>query len=538
MRFHTPVNLFYKTVNKHSQRTAKSLASGIFAYFSRLLDVLEGEYHMEFLALVIEPDENTRRVVREALIEEGWKVVEGCTVNEALADACHHRRTWALAFCADVGQTTEGNSASSSETLAKLKCSSTTATHIVVMGRVGNADAVLRAIAGGASDYIRRPCSPADVRKIAREVKQRLHATGKENARPCLSVHPSAVETNSSDPHLIGSSKAVVSIYKRVAQSLGLQHRALEKNNSANGDLGKQSRTFLITGETGTGKELVARLIHRHSEYASGAFVPVNCSTLPIELAESELFGHEQGAFTGAVKEKKGLWELADGGTLFLDEITEAPQVVLPKLLRVLQDGTIKRLGSNQWIPVDVQVIAASNRDLKRELQVGRFREDLYHRLSLFHFHLPPLRERRDDIPSLITHFAGRYASRPVQFSQDALDLLMRHQWSGNVRELENLVRAIVTQTSDETIYAIDLLPRLQAAKNLQLKKDWEEIGSSSLTESVPLENQIKELKLKTFKEALRQHRGNITRTATALGMTRPTLYKLLKELDARDFPA
>ena len=269
--------------------------------------------------------------------------------------------------------------------------------------------------------------------------------------------------------------------------------------------------------------------------------MPINCSTLPADLAESELFGHEPGAFTGAVREKKGLWELANGGTLFLDEITEAPYAVLPKLLRVLQESTFKRLGSNRWIPVDVQVVAASNRDLKAEIQAGRFREDLYHRLSLFEFHLPPLRERREDIPLLVTHFARRYAVHPVKFSRDALDLLVQHSWPGNVRELENVVRAAVSHAADGMIYAVDLLPRLQSNRDVNATC----LGRSDLTASgaeeklttspVPLVAQVKEFKLKTVREALRQHRGNITHTAAALGMTRPTLYKLLKEIDSSD---
>lgn len=490
---------------------------------------------MEFRALVIEPDEHSRQIAREALIEEGWHIVEAYTAGEALTMA-NYSQMWSLAFCADDTQTVEGDKASDLDIFTSLRNSSRFVTHIVVMGRGDDADAVLRAISNGASDYIRRPCRPADVRKIARAVKQRLRATRKENARSILSVHPSKTKTDLSEPRLLGSSEAIVSIYKKVAQSLGL-HRTSEENDSANMNLENHSRSFLITGETGTGKELVARLIHRHSEYASGAFVPVNCSTLPMELAESELFGHEQGAFTGAIKEKKGLWEIAHGGTLFLDEITEAPLLVLPKLLRVLQDRTIKRLGSNQWIPIDVQVIAASNRDLKKELQSGRFREDLYHRLSHFHFHLPPLRERREDIPLLITHFAQRYAFRSVQFSQDALNLLVQHAWSGNVRELENLVRALVTQTADGTIYAIDLLPLLKTARDMNIKAEQEEGSDIPFIAPTPLENQIKELKLKTVREALRQHRGNITRTAAALGMTRPTLYKLLKELNDNNFP-
>jgi two-component system NtrC family response regulator len=260
---------------------------------------------------------------------------------------------------------------------------------------------------------------------------------------------------------LIGESESIVNVFKKLAQALKRDSNQRTEVN-AKRDGRTRPPTFFITGETGTGKELVAHLIHRHSAYRSGPFVPINCSALPPDLAESELFGHEPGAFTGAIKEKKGLWELADGGTLFLDEITEAPRLLLPKLLRVLQEGTVKRLGSNRWTSVNVQVIAASNRDLKAEIEAGNFRQDLYHRLSLYQFHLPPLRERREDIPLLVAHFARRYSAQPVKFSQDALDVLLKYSWPGNVRELENLVRAAVTQSVDGTIYALDVRARLE----------------------------------------------------------------------------
>jgi DNA-binding NtrC family response regulator len=249
------------------------------------------------------------------------------------------------------------------------------------------------------------------------------------------------------------------------------------------------------------------------------------------------LFGHEPGAFTGAIKEKKGLWELADGGTLFLDEITEAPRSLLPKLLRVLQEGTVKRLGSNRWTSVNVQVIAASNRDLKAEIEAGNFRQDLYHRLSLYQFHLPPLRERREDIPLLVMHFARRYSAQPVKFSQDALDVLLQYSWPGNVRELENLVRASVTQSVDGTVYALDVLARLEMMGEIKTSclscaSQTEIEGEPELLAAESLEERVKEFKLRMVKETLDKHQGNVTRAASALGITRPSLYKMLKELN------
>jgi two-component system response regulator AtoC len=472
---------------------------------------------MEFLALVIEPDASLRRLMREALYEDGWRVVEACAADETLT-VIRRQPTYPLVYCADNLWKVEAESTDGSSIPDTLRKYLGATAYVVITGAEDNSTGALEAILTGASDYIRRPYLADDIRKPARLVKQRLQAACREDARPALSICPDAIENKASELNLVGASEALVSVFKVIARSLA-PHHSSAGNNGFEKDNRKRSPTYFITGETGTGKELVAHLIHRRSSYAGGAFVPINCSALPSDLAESELFGHEQGAFTGAIREKKGLWEIADGGTLFLDEITEAPRSVLPKLLRVLQDKTIKRLGSNRLIPVDAQIIAASNRDLRAEIRAGRFREDLYHRLSLFKLHIPPLRERREDIPLLVTHFVQHYAARPVKFSRDALELLIEHPWLGNVRELENVVRAAVSHAADGMVYAVDLLPRLQTSQEINR----------------PFNAQVKEFKLKTVKEALRQHRGNITHTAAALGMTRPTLYKLLKELKAED---
>lgn len=485
---------------------------------------------MEFLAMVVEPDEALRRLVREALREDGWRVVEACSAVEALESARRLQKC-PLVYCSDSLRT---SSFTDSNFLDALKECLAADTYIVAVGSGGGSSEALDAIMSGASDYIPRPNSADDVCRPADVVKRRLRAALTEAAQPALSVTPGTTDTGFPELGLVGASEAIVSVFKKIAQSL-TRHSSSSGSGGAGNNDGKRPPSYFITGETGTGKELVAHLIHNRSSYSSGQFVPINCSALPEELAESELFGHESGAFTGAVREKRGLWELANGGTLFLDEITEAPRAILPKLLRVLQDRTIKRLGSNRWIPVEAQVIAASNRNLRAEIKAGRFREDLYHRLSLFELHLPPLRERREDIPLLIAHFARRYAAKPVKFSQDALDLLAQYPWPGNVRELENLVRAAVTHAPDGMIYAVDLLPRLQAAQgdNSTCRHCGDEGVEVTASSSASLDAQVKMFKLKTVKEALRQHRGNITHTAAALGMTRPTLYKLLKELES-----
>src|SRR5947209_3593461 len=379
---------------------------------------------MGFYALVIESGAAERRLLRKCLTAEGWQVTEARSAEEAIQRLNEHR--WSLIFCAahDYADRDEGGLTF----LGSLRRKLGAAVYIVLMGSQGGPGPALEAIINGASDYIRKPCRELEVRKYARRVRQRLCAARKETINPPLAICPLTVELVTQDLELVGESDQIVGVVKKLAQILRGDYKP---NGGADENrVGRfRPQTFFITGETGTGKELMAHLIHRHSSYRGGPFVPINCSTLPPDLAESELFGHEPGAFTGALKEKKGSWEFADGGTLFLDEITEAPLSLMPKLLRVLQEGTLKRLGSNRWIPVNVQVVAASNRDLKTEIEAGRFRPDLYHRLSLYQFHLPPLRERREDIPLLVAHFARQHFAHPVKFSQDALDMLLQYSW-------------------------------------------------------------------------------------------------------------
>ncbi len=276
---------------------------GIFMCFSRLLKAVKGS-NMEFLALIIEPDAQSRRIVREALYKDGWQVVEARTVNEALA-VISRQQEWSLVYHADNLQTkSRGASTTGGNILGVLRKHLGSAVFIVVIGVEDNPSAALKVIFDGASDYIRRPLHPSDVHKSARAVKERLNATGKEAVQPTFSIYPSTNEIDPPEPRLIGSSEAIVTIYKKIAQSLAPHLSTRNKSGARNVE--NWPRSYFITGETGTRKELVAQLIHRHSEYANGQFVPINCSALPTDLAESELFGYEQGAFTGAVKRSKG----------------------------------------------------------------------------------------------------------------------------------------------------------------------------------------------------------------------------------------
>ena len=281
---------------------------------------------------------------------------------------------------------------------------------------------------------------------------------------------------------------------------------------------------MLITGESGTGKEVAAVAIHKNSPRCDNPFVPVNCAALPENLLESELFGHEKGAFTGAVARKLGRFEMADRGTLFLDEITEMPLSMQVKLLRVLQEKSFERVGGNETLHVDVRIIAASNRDISSAIEKGLFREDLYYRLNVVHINLPPLRERKEDIPLLTNHFLEKL--RPTYLvngiNSGAMKLLMKYNWPGNIRELQNVLeRAAIISHSNE-ITAEDLPKEFLIGP----VKSGADIVIGLPEEGISLEDLEKELIIK----ALEKSKGNQTRAAQLLGITRSALlYRIQK---------
>ncbi len=283
--------------------------------------------------------------------------------------------------------------------------------------------------------------------------------------------------------------------------------------------------TVLIEGETGTGKELVASAVHYWSNRRDKLFVAQNCAAMPENLLESELFGHKKGAFTGATDDKKGLFELAHGGTLFLDEVGEMPVSLQAKLLRVLQEGEVRPVGSNRTKHVDTRIVAATNRDLEKEVAEGRFREDLFYRLKVFPIRLPPLRERREDIPTLAVHFLKRYAEefgRSVRgFSQQAMEALQAYRWPGNVRELENEVQRLVIQAEgDQFIEPHHLSQRIRQAESV--------LGRVRPAKGT-LKEMMEEIEKCLLREALEEHGNNKSATAKTLGITREGLHKKLK---------
>lgn len=291
---------------------------------------------------------------------------------------------------------------------------------VIIMTAYGSANLAIQAMQLGAYDYVTKPF---DLDEVLITIRRYI-----EHQRLLQRVSQSGVARADHDPNefIIGNSSAMQEVYKIV------------------GRVAASDATVLIAGETGTGKELVATVIHRNSGYSGGPMIKVNCAALPETLLESELFGHEKGAFTGAINQRKGRFEMAHKGTIFLDEVGEMTLATQKKLLRVLQEREFERVGGSISVKVDTRVIAATNKVLMQEVRDGRFREDLYYRLNVIAIYLPPLRERKEDVPLLVEHFLDKHryssSSVPARISTSAMQRLMEHDWPGNVRELENII--------------------------------------------------------------------------------------------------
>jgi len=309
--------------------------------------------------------------------------------------------------------------------------------------------------------------------------------------------------------NIIGNCGAMRNVYEQIVQ------------------VADSTATVLIRGESGTGKELVARAVHYGGERRNNAFVSVNCAALPENLIESELFGHEKGAFTGATQQRKGRFEMANGGTLFLDEIGDISPAVQVRLLRVLQEKTFERVGSSEAIPVNVRVLAATSRNLEKEMEEGTFRDDLYYRLNVFPIILPPLRERRSDMMLLTDHFLQKYSDmydkNIKRISTSAINMMMAYHWPGNVRELENCVERAVLTASDNVIHGYNLPPSLQTG---------EETHTAILsTEGADLTTLVESYEKEIIIDALKKHRGNAAASARYLNTTQRIINYRIKKL-------
>jgi two-component system nitrogen regulation response regulator NtrX len=446
--------------------------------------------------LVIDDEAAIRDSMRMILEYEGFAFVGAATGEEGIALA--EREAIDLVFLDIKMPGMDGL-----EVLGRLKAASETLPVVMISGH-GTVSTAVDATKRGAFDFIEKPLA---TERILLTIRNAVNYTRIEGENRSLTQ---AVEGRSL---MIGSSRALRDIVDAVRRAA------------------PTSATVLILGESGVGKELVARMIHKQSLRARERFVQVNCAAIPDELIESELFGHEKGSFTGATEKQLGKFELADRGTIFLDEVGDMSLKTQAKVLRVLQEGEVERLGSSRTLKVDVRVIAATNKDLEKEIERGTFREDLYFRLSVIPVFVPPLRDRAEDIPLLVRHFADLFTRennfRPKRFTPDALAALERYRWKGNVRELRNTIERVMIMTPRDVISGADL-PDIVRGDGGASPADDRSDRAGTLRE-------FKESAEKAFLlEKLRENGWNISKTAEAIGTPRSNLYKKLEQYNIR----
>jgi DNA-binding NtrC family response regulator len=378
---------------------------------------------------------------------------------------------------------------------------------VVIMTAHGSVETAVLAVHRGAFDYISKPFAVDAMLAIFRRIEEKRVLTDNASVGPELA---NALP----DTDIIGTSPRMVEIYKKLAKVARIE------------------APVLILGESGSGKELIAHALHANSLRAAAPFVVINCGALPETLLESELFGHERGAFTGANASRKGLLESAAGGTVFLDEISETSLGFQVKLLRVIQEREIRRVGSNETIKVDIRLIAATNRDLRQMLRLNQFREDLFHRLNVFTIPLPPLRERADDIPLLASHFLKSFNAaqqKSVRLGADAVEAMKRYSWPGNVRELRNVLERAVTFNDTGIIQS----PELEFGESPAEAAAASRSGASAAASpaSVNPGGSLEDLEREHIIRVLRETRGNKKKAAEVLGIERRTLYNKAKRL-------
>ncbi|MGD2080835.1 MAG: sigma-54 dependent transcriptional regulator [Nitrospirota bacterium] len=437
--------------------------------------------------LVIEDEKIMRVTLSDALSSMGYEVV-------AVEDGGSGLREVAGEFFDVVVTDVRLPDTSGLEILKTVKDRNGDDTCVIVMTAYGTIKDAVEAMKHGAFDYITKPFS-LDEFMIIMERALEMRRLRQDNLRLRKDLNRCY-----SFPNIIGESAGMKKVFSLI------------------GKVAASDATVLITGETGTGKELVATTIHYQSERKDKPLIKVNCAALPGGLIESELFGHEKGAFTGAARRKPGRFELADGGTIFLDEIGDLPPETQAKLLRVMQERSFERLGGESTIAVDVRVVAATNKDLAKEVEAGRFREDLYYRFNVIPIHIPPLRERKEDLLPLITCFSRKISgrlSKEVKCSRDAIEVLLGYDFPGNVRELENIMERSATLSATGVIKRSDL-PSYVCG---ELKTP----GTPSLSDVTSLAEKDHVLRV------LAMTGGNRTRAAEMLGISRKTLWEKLK---------
>lgn len=434
--------------------------------------------------LLVDDDVEFRSSVARRLLRRGFRIQEASNADEALALAERHQFDVALLDMVMPGL-------SGIELLERLKNSGADCEVILLTGQ-GTIESAVKAMKLGAYDYVTKPFPLSELELLVEKAYERRQL-GKENRQ----LKAVLARTRPKD-EMIGQSPAMAEVYRLIERA------------------GPTDKAILIQGESGTGKELVARALHRQSHRADKPMIVINCAALPETLLESELFGHEKGAFTGAVSAKPGLFELADGGTLLIDEIGELAGSLQAKLLRVLEDGSMRRIGSLKERRVNVRLLAATNRDMSVEVREGRFREDLYYRINVMSLELPPLRDRRGDIPLLVNHFL-----RPDwDITAEAMAALERYDWPGNVRQLINVIDRAKIMADGHRIGLHDLPSNIT--------------GQTAATPARPVVNsdELAAIERAHIVEVLRREGGNKARAARTLGVNRRSLYRLLEKYD------
>jgi two-component system response regulator AtoC len=449
--------------------------------------------------LIVDDDGSMRHMLSLLLKREGYEVQAVGRGSEALQLASSEPFDFILS---DVVMPGMGGL----ELLQALKEKKVEAT-LIMMSAYGNLDTAVEAMKRGAYDYISKPFRPDEVLMALRKAEERENLR-RENLRLRQEVQREYAFGN-----IVGKSPKMMQLFEAIRK------------------ISEYKTSVLIIGESGTGKEMVARCLHYNSPRNNGPFEAVNCGAIPETLLESELFGHEKGAFTDAKKEKRGSFELAHQGTLFLDEVGEMSLAAQVKLLRVLQEGEIKRLGSERTLSVDVRIIAATIKDLSKAVAEGKFREDLFYRLNVLPVHLPPLRARKEDIPLLVDHFIFKYNEqhglKTEGVSEDALARLLEYSWPGNVRELENAVERAMILTQGKKIEA-DCLPSEVLGMRPSWKKDlWGDEYS--------IKKASKSMEEELIRKALKKTGGNRSQAARILEISHPALLSKIKEYGILD---
>ena len=447
---------------------------------------------MKAKILVVDDERSHRQMLEAVLTAEGYEIAQSGDGEGAVAAV--EEQFYDLVLM-DIRMGTMGGI----EAQARIKEISPDIP-IIIMTAYASVDTAVEALKSGAFDYLTKPL---DIDELKISIKKALRHHQLENEVLHLKQR---INDQFDSANIVGRSAAMKDLMETVAL------------------VAPTEATVLITGESGTGKELIANAIHLNSPRREGALIKVNCAALPETLLESELFGHEKGSFTGASSRRKGRFALSDQGSIFLDEITEMAPTTQAKILRVIQEREFEPVGSSETIKVDTRVIAATNKDLRKEIQEGRFREDLYFRLNVMSLEIPPLRERRDDIPVLADFFLKQYAEKNRKlvrgFTPRCMDLLMRYNWPGNVRELENVVERAVIMAREDRVTPAELPDALKPPDGESADEP------TGISHGRSLKEVEKEMILRTLEET----NGNRTHAANILGISRRTLQLKLKE--------